>query len=243
MRIAVIPDVQAKPGLDFKHLDHVGRYLAEKAPDCIVHLGDHADMASLSSYDRGKRAFEGRRYKHDIAAARKAMDTLLNPLAKTKHRPRMVLCLGNHEHRIERATELQPELTGLITTDDLGYADYGWEVYPFLEVVTIAGVAFSHYLTSGVMGRPITSAAALLAKRHMSTVVGHQQGLQMATAVRADGVMLTGIICGSCYMHTEDYLGSQGNSHFRGLVMLNDVRAGEYEPMPVTLRYLRKRFA
>lgn len=242
MKIGVLPDVQAKPGLDFKHLEHVGRYFAEKRPDVIVCLGDFADMPSLSSYDKGKREFEGRRYRHDVAAAHRAMDTFMAPIARARgYSPRLVLTLGNHENRIDRATNDTPELEGLISVDDLRYADYGWQVHPFLGVVTIAGVAFSHYLVSGVMGRPITTAAALLAKRHMSTVVGHQQGLQMATAVRADGHMLTGIIAGSCYLHDEKYLGPQGNKHFRGFVMLHDVRAGEFEPMPVTLRYLREK--
>lgn len=244
MKIAVIPDVQAKPGIDFSFLQRVGRYIAEKKPDLIVQIGDFADMESLSSYDKGTREFEGRRYTKDIDAAHWAMDALMEPIrSEPGYNPRLVLTLGNHENRIDRAASLQPELDGLISTEDLEYEAHGWEVLPFLKVVTFEGVAFSHYLTSGVMGRPITTANALLTKRHMSVVVGHQQGLQMATAVRADGNMLTGIICGSCYEHEERYLGPQGNTHFRGMVMLHDVNDGEFEPMPVTLRYLERRYA
>jgi Icc-related predicted phosphoesterase len=241
MRIGYIPDVQAKPGSDFTFLARVGRYLAEKQPDVIVCAGDFADMESLSSYDRGKRSFEGRRYRRDIDAARRAMDTLMEPLrAAPGYDPRLVLTLGNHEDRIDRAANDQPELEGLVSIDDLEYEAHGWEVFPFLQVVTIGGVVFSHYLTSGVMGRPITTANALLTKRHMSCVVGHQQGFQIATAVRADGRMLTGIIAGSCYEHNETYMGPQGNVHYRGIVMLHDVREGEFDVMPVSLRYLKK---
>jgi hypothetical protein len=201
-------------------------------------------MPSLSSYDKGKREFEGRRYTKDIDAAKWAMDALMEPLrAAPGYNPRLVLTLGNHEERIERATSLQPELDGLISTDDLEYEAHGWEVLPFLKVTTIGGIAFSHYLVSGVMGRPITTASALLAKRHMSAVVGHQQGFQIATAVRADGRMLTGIIAGSCYEHDEGYMGPQGNTHYRGMVMLNDVRDGEFDVMPVSLNFLKRRYA
>jgi len=244
MRIAVIPDTQAKPGVDCRYLGAIGRYIAEKRPEVIVHLGDHADMPSLSSYDRGKRAFEGRRYTKDIAAAQKAMDTLMTPIAHAKgYKPRKVLLLGNHEHRINRAANDTPELEGLISTADLKYSSYGWEVYPFLEVVVIRDIAFSHYFTTGVMGRPATTAAALLNKKHMSCVAGHQQGFQMATANRADGKMLTAIIAGSCYEHKEEYLGPQGNAHYRGMLFLNDVRrGGEFDAMPLTLSYLKKRF-
>jgi predicted phosphodiesterase len=249
MKIGVLPDVQARPGDDFTFLSHVGAYFAEKKPDVIVCLGDFADMESLSSYDIGKKSFEGRRYSKDIKAAREAMHALMTPLIiekeETGYDPRLEMLGGNHDFdRIERATEEDSKLDGLVSIDDLGYEEFGWNNNPFLEVVTIGGVAFSHYLVSGVMGRPITTSAALLSKRHMSTVVGHQQGLQISTAIRADGAMLTGIIAGSCYEHKEKYLGPQGNKHFRGLLMLHDVRNGEFEPMPVTLKYLKqKRYA
>lgn len=246
MRIAVIPDTQCKPGITFDHLRHVGQYIAEHRPDVVVHLGDHADMPSLSSYEkRGSKSFEGRRYIKDIDAAKRGMDALLGPIVKAKgYSPRMVLTLGNHENRINRAVNDQAELDGLIQVADLGYEGYGWEVHPFLKPVAISNVVFAHYLISGPMCRPISTASAILSKRHQSAVVGHQQGLQIATSAKADGALLTGVICGSCYLHSEDFLGPQGNSHYRGMLFLNDVRRnGEFELMPLTLRYLKRRYA
>lgn len=244
MRIAVIPDVQVRPDRDFSFLSAVGRYIADKRPEVIVQLGDFADMASLSSYDKGKKQFEGRRYRRDVQAAKDAMKLLLAPIRKRRsYKPVMHLTLGNHEQRILRVGELTPEFDGMVDISDLGYAGAGWRVYPFLEPLIISGVVFCHYLVSGPMARPITTAAALLSKRHMSAVVGHQQGLQIATAVRADGVLLHGVICGSCYTHTEDYLGPQANNHFRGMLFLNDVRpTGEFDLMPLSLRYLLRRY-
>jgi hypothetical protein len=77
---AVIPDVQAKPGQDFSFLTAVGEYLVEKKPDRWICIGDFADMPSLSSYDVGKKSFEGRRYNDDLAATHDAMQALLGPL-------------------------------------------------------------------------------------------------------------------------------------------------------------------
>lgn len=244
MRIAVIPDTQCKPGNSVAHLRRVGQYIADKRPEVVVHLGDHADMASLSSYDKGKRDFEGRRYVKDVDASKRGMDALMGPIAAAKgYSPDLFLCLGNHENRIAKASNAQAELDGLIDIADLEYPSYGWTVFPFLQPVVVSGVVFCHYLVSGVMGRPITTAAALLSKRHQSAIVGHQQGLQIATAVRADGTMLTGVIAGSCYEHEEDYLGPQSNTHFRGMLFLNDVRRnGEFELMPLSLRYLKRRY-
>lgn len=253
-KILVIPDVQAKPGHDFAFLTRIGRYIMDKRPDVIVAIGDFADMPSLSSYDKGKKGYEGRRYRLDIEASHAAMKALLKPMRdfnlrearkgkKAKcYRPRMVMTLGNHENRINRTIENEPLLDGTISVDDLGYEGYGWEVYPFLEVVVIEGVAFSHYFTTGVMGRPATSAQATLNKKHMSTVCGHQQGKQTASAYRADGKQITSIIAGSCYEHTEFYLGPQGNTHWRGLLVLHEVEDGEFSEMFVTLAFLKARY-
>lgn len=254
MRHFVIPDCQVKPGHSYEYLTHIGKYIVELKPDVIINIGDFADMESLSSYDQGKKSFEGRRYVKDVEASHEAMKALLTPLweynlnaRKTKHKqytPRMVLTLGNHENRINRAVNDDPKLDGVLSINDLDYEGYGWEVFPFLEVVVIDNIAYSHYFTSGLMGRPVTTAQACLSKKHMSCVQGHQQGLQIAMGHRADGGALTSIIAGSCYEHDEDYMGPQGNKHWRGVVVLNDVRnEGEFDPMPVTLRYLRKKYA
>jgi len=246
----VLPDVQAKPGSDFNYLRAAGNYIVEKKPDVIVCIGDFTDFPSLSSYDRGLKSFEGRNYKDDIWAAREAMDALLEPLyaeqarlkrnKEKQYNPRMVMTLGNHENRVNRVVNEDRKLEGLVSVDDLPYQD--WEVFPFLQVVTIDGIAYSHYFTSGVMGRPITSAQALLTKKHMSCFAGHQQGRQIAYSRRADGKEMTAIIAGSFYEHDEDYLGEQGNQHWRGLYMLHEVNDGAFDEMAVSIRFLKENY-
>lgn len=252
MRIMVIPDCQVKPDVPIDHLGWAGQYAVEKKPDVIVNIGDFWDMPSLSSYDKGKKSFEGRRYTKDIEAGIEAMQAFMSPIKEEQNRlirnkekrwnPRLVYCLGNHENRINRAIDDDAKLEGLISFDDFQLEQFGYEVYGFLEVVTIEGVAFSHYFTSGVMGRPVTSARAILTKMHMSAVQGHVQDRDIAYAKRADGKMMTAIFGGIFYQHDEDYLGKQGNNSWRGLWMLNDVRDGSYDEMPVSLEYLRKKY-
>lgn len=246
-RIMVLPDVQAKPGVEFSFLRRIGLYMVEKKPDIVVCIGDFADMPSLSSYDKGKKAFEGRRYRRDVEAAQFAMQAFLGPLeeynkAGGDYHPRMVLTLGNHEERISRACNEDPKLDGVLSLKDLAYEEYGWEVYPFLKVVVVEGIAFSHYFTTGVMGRPAGSAQAQLRKCGMSCFSGHQQGKQIVYGYRADGSTITSIISGSCYEHVEDYLGPQGNQHWRGFWMLNDCQAGSFDEMPVSLSYINQRY-
>lgn len=253
MKHLVLPDVQAKPGVDFTYLNKIGRYACEKKPDTIVCLGDFADMPSLSSYDQGKKSFEGRRYTADVQASKDAMVSLLSPIweynirakknKEKQYKPKLVLTLGNHENRINRAVNDDPKLDGVLSVSDLGYANYGWEVHGFLDVVVLDGVAYSHYFTTGLMGRPVTTASACLAKKHMSCIQGHQQGLQIATGYKADGGRLTSVIAGSCYEHDEEYMSSQGNKHWRGFLMLHDVKDGEFDLMSVSLDYINKKYA
>lgn len=252
MKHAVIPDCQAKDGVDFTYLNKIGHYLVEKKPDKIICLGDFADMPSLSSYDVGKKSFEGKRYIKDVEACRQAMWALMEPIEsfneKAKrnkeklYRPELILTLGNHENRINRAVNDDPKLDGVLSVDDLGYEGFGWRVIPFLDVIVVDGIAYSHYFTSGLLGRPVTTAGACLAKKHMSCVQGHQQGLQIATAYKADGSQLTSVIAGSCYEHNEDYMSSQGNKHWRGFLMLHDVNDGEFDLMSVSLNYINKKY-
>jgi hypothetical protein len=251
MKHLVIPDIQAKDGVDLSHLAWIGDYIIDKKPDVIICIGDFADMPSLSSYDKGKKSFEGRRYKKDIAATTKAMDLLLDPLRKyNKHqkqqknkqyKPRMVLTLGNHEHRIMRAIELQAEYDGVIGYHDLPYSD--WEVYDFLKPVIIDGILYVHYLANPMSGQPYGGGALnQLTKVGQSFVVGHKQTLDVATRFTASGQQQWGIVAGACYLHDEEYKGYQGNYHWRGVVMLHDVRDGSFDPMFVSLEYLRTRY-
>lgn len=250
MKHFLLPDVQAKPGVPLDHLTWAGRYVAEKQPDVIICIGDFADMESLSSYDVGKKSFEGRSYKADLDAAHTAMQLFLSPIRELQqqqrrnkeriYKPRFILTLGNHEQRIPRAINSDRKLDGLISVKDLPYGD--WEVYPYLEPVVINGVCYSHYFTSGELGRPCVSARAILTKKHMSCVAGHQQGRDIAYAQRADGKHMTALISGSFYQHDENYLNPQTNKVWHGVWMLNDVDDGSFDELPISMSYLRNKY-
>ena len=244
-KICVIPDCQVKPDVPLDHLTWASDYIADKKPDEIICIGDFADMESLSSYDKGKKSYEGRRYTKDINTVDKAMSLLLNNIEErrtTGYNPKKVFLYGNHEERILRCIESEPLLDGTISLDDLGYASYGWECYPFLSVYTSRGINFSHYFSSGVLGRPVSSARALLTKKHTSALMGHVQKRDIAYDYTADGRQITGIFVGTFYQHDESYLNPQTNKHWRGIWMLHNCIDGEFDEMPVSMQYLRDRY-
>jgi hypothetical protein len=243
LKIAVIPDVQAMPNVRLDHLTWCGKYLVDKRPDVIVCIGDFGDFPSLSQFGRGKLEFEGRRFKRDLAAFHEAMGLLMNPIAKARgYRPLQIFTHGNHESHIERAVNEDARLEGMMSLADLRLAEYGWREFPFLQPVSVGGVAFCHYFPSGVMGRPITSAPELLRKLHMSAFAGHQQGREIAFGRRADGGHMTAIISGSFYQHSYKYLSPFTNSHWRGMWMLHEVKDGQFDEMALSINFLKRRY-
>lgn len=244
----LIPDPQIKPDAPVNHLVAAGEYAAEKQPDTIVVIGDAFDMSSLSSYDRGKLQFEGRRYRLDIDAGKAGLEALLGPIRRAKgYKPRIVFTKGNHENRIERAVEENSWLDGMIGPHDMQLEAMGFEVYPFLQPVVIDGIAYCHYFPRGANGtvgqtkRGAPNAKSQLTREGRSCIAGHQQGLDVHCQ-SLGGRLQWGVIAGSFYQHTEAYLSPQGNEHWRGVIMLHEVADGSFNPMVVSLNYLVSKY-
>lgn len=242
-RHLVIPDTQVKPGHDLEHLTWAGRAIRDYQPDTVIHLGDHWDMPSLSSYDKpGSASKEGARYADDIEAGNVGMDMLTAPFRRLKRKPRMIFLTGNHEQRIERAIEDDPVRLKRV----IGYKDFemfGFRRREFLEVVFVDGIAYSHYFQAAGTGRAIAgSIDNRLNKIGQSFIQGHQQGFNYGTRVLPTGKIYHGLVAGSYYQHDEDYMG-QGNRHWRGIVVLNEVEDGNYDIMPLSIDYLQRKYA
>lgn len=208
MRHFVIGDTQCKPNQDLSYLKSIGNYIVAKQPEVIIHLGDHWDMESLSSYEkRGSKYFEGKRYVADIKAGNEGMRYLLEPIKaynqqkkknkEKQYKPRLVYVRGNHEHRCHRAVSEDPKLEGLIGYHDMDLKD--WEVYDFLEMVEINGVHYSHYFYNPMSGKPWGGKAhTMLNNIGFSFVQGHRQGKDIAEKHLANGKTIRGLILGSC---------------------------------------------
>lgn len=251
----VIPDTQVAPGVPLDHLGWIGRYIVDYQPDVIVHLGDHADFPSLSSYDRWKSSFHGRRYREDLFWARKGWAELNDPieaynanrkrLKEKQYRPEKHFTTGNHEDRVDRAIKTDAvHLEGVISLDDLGYADLGWQVHPFLQPVVIDGLHYCHYFYQPMTGRAYGGQNLELRLKNIghSFTMGHQQGKLIAERHLSNGSTHRGLVVGSAYLHDEDYKGPQANHHWRGIIVKHEVENGSYDLMEVSLDFLCRKY-
>ncbi len=241
VRHIVIPDTQIRKGVPTDHIDWIGRYIEEHGCDTVVMLGDWYDFPSLSTHDDpGSLAKEGARYADDLHAGNAALKKLSTYLGSVKRR---VMLRGNHEDRLRRTLEADPKWVGSI--DEHQLVAEGWEVIPFLRPCVIDGVAYSHYWASPGTGRAYGgSASNILLKTNHSFTQGHRQTFDYAVKNNpVTGREMIGLIAGSAYVHAEPYLGAQGNCHFRGIIVKNEVHEGSYDIMRVSLHYLCMRYA
>ncbi len=248
----IIPDTQVRPGVPTGHIDWIAQAIVDYRPDNVVHIGDHWDMPSLSMHDAaGSRKMEGARYEDDVNSGNDAFARLCAPmeaeqarLKRNKNRswnPRKVFLFGNHENRINRAINSAPKWAGTIGEHHLDTRDF--ERHSFLERVWQDGIIYSHYFQSShshhAIGGTIDNR---LNKIGASFVQGHEQGFRYGTRIQASGANWHGLVAGSAYLHDEDYRGAQGQGHWRGIVVLNEVQNGDYCLMPLTLDYLCRKY-
>lgn len=252
LKILFIPDTQIRPDnleLNRPLLLALGQRIVDERPDVVVMIGDWWDFYSLNMYDlksQNRLTFDGDAVNADIEAGVEAMHIMLGPLwdlqarqKQSKHKvynPRRVFTKGNHEQRAERF----PELKGFVNITEV-LDDMGWEVYEYLEPVYINGVAFCHYFYNPNSGRPYGGTAEFrLNKMKCSFVQGHEQTFKYATEYMNNGQAISGLVAGSCYLHEEGYKGHQGNNHYRGAFLLNNVQDGMYDLQALSIYELLK---
>lgn len=244
----VISDAHASPSHNNDRADLLGKLLLDLRPDVVINLGDIADMGSLSSYDRGTKGFIGRTYKADIASANDFLDRLWHPIKNAKRRrPRFVSFVGNHEHRITKAINIQPELEGTISVADIDFKGYRSEVVDYEGLypgtLDIDGVSYAHFMVSGIMGRPIGGerhASSLITKKLQSCTVGHSHVFDFHLRPKVDGTKACALVMPCAMDYHAEWAGQAGKMWSNGIVIKRNVAGGVYDMEFVSMERLKK---
>lgn len=252
MDIIVIADTQIDKDSPIDHLHALSRYIWEHKPEHIIHIGDHWDFPSLSSY-YSTRDSEGLRLIDDISSglyafrAIMAYTELRNKKGKRKHySPNKHFLMGNHENRLNRFISNQPLLDGIVNLREM-VEDEGWEFYDMCQPIWINGIAFNHYMENPMSGKPLGgSMENKLNKLPHSFCHGHQQQYQYARRQNLQGKPHFGVCAGSFYMHDERYRGAnnteiRGFTHFRHFI--NRYGYDDYDVEFVSLERLLSDYA
>ena len=251
MQHMIIGDAHSKPGTNNTRFDLAGQLAVEHKPDAIIDIGDWFDMPSLSSYDVGKKTFEGRRFNKDLEVGHAAYERFDAPIAAYNSRrkpadqyhPRKYRLGGNHsEGRLSRVINDHAELDGVLTHAMFDHD--GWQSVPYLEPININGIMYAHYFISGIMGRAISGehpATSLLNKMHVSCIAGHSHLWDYSERVRADGRRICAMVAGCYFEHYEGYAGQANKMWWRGISFANNIVAGSFDPGRISLTAMRKR--
>lgn len=247
-KCVLIGDPHSSPETDNRRFDWLGNFILEQEPELVVCIGDFADLNSLSSYDRGKKSAELRRYRNDVAACHDALSRINGPLDQfnaqrksnkksARKPPRKVMIRGNHEERITRAVEASPELEGTLSISDLAYTRFGWEEYAFKRPVEIEGVYFCHYFPSGVKGEAISGfniATNIIGKNLVSSVCGHSHLYDHAVRSRPDGTKVIGL-CAGWYGEQATFQDATYDLWWSGLIVLHEMNNGVFDVEQISI--------
>lgn len=242
----IIPDSHSVPGKSNARYSWLGHLINDIKPDVVIDIGDWWDMESLCSYDKGKAAFEGRRYQRDLAAGIEAQDRLSVIVRAAKRKlPRFVRTLGNHEYRIQRALDKDPVLIGTIGLQDLQSKEYGWEEYPYQVAVDIDGVSYAHNFITGVSGKPIggeNHAKMLLVKQLTSCTQGHSHLFDYCIRTDANGRRIQTCVVGSYLDYWSDWAGPANHLWVNGVVVKRNVEDGHYDLQHISINQLKAEY-
>lgn len=253
----MIGDPHATPGVSNERFEWLGKYIVDKQPKVIVCLGDFADMESLSSYDKGKKSFEGRRFLKDVEATIDAQERLFDPLNKynatrrmyheKQYKPEIYMLGGNHdEGRIFKACNDAPEYDGILSIDLLKYKEFGWNYVPYGTPVCIDGINYCHHFPNGNSKYPISGlhiGRKLLQKNHASSTVGHTHLFDLETEVTADRKRIWGLSAGCFFSHTPEYAGESAKFWWRGIIHKRNVVDGDYDLQKIAMENLKRSYA
>lgn len=246
----IIPDSHAHPDFNNDRAIWLGKFIADLKPEVVINLGDMWDMSSMASFDKGKKSFWGRSYKKDLDAGLDFDDKLWHFVRKNKKKkPYSVFIEGNHEHRVKKALDMQPELDGTIGFSDFDLSRNYNEVVPYEGgtpgIIEVDGIHYAHYFVSGVMGRPIGGehpAYSLLTKEFSSCTCGHIHVTDYCVRTSVSGKRVMGLVAGVYQDYDSKWAGEINKLWWRGVVVKHNVENGNYSPQWISIEELQKAY-
>lgn len=214
VRVLAIGDLHQDP----RHPDRlevltwIARYASQERFDHIIQIGDWCTWDSVNQHDRNDTL--GARSKPSI---RQDMDNLRQSLQAWRagispdYKPRQSIVLGNHENRLERFENANPEAQGSFTRErDEAFLQFGWKTRSYGEVFYVEGVGFTHHPVNGA-GRPFggeTGPQRAAAKTTIPIVSGHTHKRQLHDSAKIgpiDVISMVEIGCALPWGTVESY--------------------------------------
>lgn len=226
IRVGVIPDAHLAPGVNPERMRWIGRFFADEGVEEIIQVGDLGTFDSVSAHAQpGTLDFEKLpRAVADFDAVERGLDLFAAGLGA--HRARKRITKGNHEHRLDRFENANPQTQGMFVDRFDALCDQrGWGVYPYREYAMVGGVGFIH-IPINAAGKPYggkLSAQRIANDALFSIVHGHTHVRQSAHAAKLGVSRLVSVISPGCALpwgHVEDYARHNATGWWWGVAVL-----------------------
>lgn len=117
-RAIVIPDMQV-PYEDKRTMKAVEEFMATRKFDHYINLGDFMDFDCISHHNKSKlREIEGKRILDDYRRGNDILDRHQEIIRKKNPDAEFVLLEGNHEYRMERYLDENPQFVGMLEVEN-----------------------------------------------------------------------------------------------------------------------------
>lgn len=255
MRTAIVFScAHSSPDVPNDRFDWLGKLLYDVKPDYVIDLGDIADMKSLNSFDtRYPQQIVNQNYEKDIKHYLDSQERIRHPFkANKKKKPYFIGIEGNHENRIKKAISHDPRLEGPsygISFSHLETKSFYDEYHEYENsapaIIDVDGVDYSHFFSSGSLGKPISAkhhGLAILDKRRRSATCGHAHTRNIHFLDGVGGGSHIGLLAGCFKGREEPWAGQANRSWWSGVIIKRDIDNGIYDPEFVSLARLRKAY-
>lgn len=251
-RILVIGDLHQDPR--HEHRVHVltwmARYASEHRFDRIIQIGDWSSYDSVNTFDKND-TFAARSkpgIRADLDNLRQSHQAFRLGMDKD-YRPKMDFLLGNHEYRLERFENSNPEAQDTFTLErDNTFVQHGWRTRPYGELFYVEGVGFTHHPTNGA-GRAYGGKTGPQRAANESTVPvvsGHTHRRQVHDSPKIgpiDVISMVEVGCGLPWGEVEPYAAHSLTGWWHGVVPMT-VQGGVITDLAfVSMMTLRNRYS
>lgn len=251
-RVLAIGDLHQDP----RHPDRLpiltwmARYASEHRFERIIQVGDWSTFDSVNMHEKpesfGARLRPG--IKDDLENLTESHRAWRRGMAEG-YRPKLNFLQGNHENRLERFENMNPEAQGTFTlARDETFTQFGWSLRPYGEYFYAEGVAFTHHPTNGA-GRAFGGKTGPQRAANESTVPvvsGHTHRRQVHDSPKigpVDVISMVEIGCGLPWGTVEDYARHSLTGWWYGVAPMS-LRAGQITDVAFTsMLTLRDRYS
>ena len=229
-RVLVIGDLHQDPRHPHRMevLAWAARFGSDRKVSRVVQVGDWGTFDGASFHDKNDtlRARLKPTIKQDLDNQKESLATF-QANKPADWNPKLDITLGNHENRINRFENANPETAGMFSNElETNFAQFGWQTRPYGEVMFVQGVGISHHPTNGA-GRAFggkTGPQRAANELTCSFISGHTHAFQHYTSGKiglVSGVDVMEVGCALPWGEIEEYAQMSINNWWWGLVIVD----------------------